>query len=402
MSSTQNKLKVGVLGLRRGITHLRNFLNVEDAEVIACADRLEAPRERAKEVIGDRPVKIVKEYEEMLELKPDAVAIASNGRLQAEHSVMAMEAGCHVLSEVPGAYTQEEIVHIVSVAEQTGKQYMLAENSCFLDFLRYWRKWVMEDRFGSISIADGEYLHYLPASLHAPDGVRYTPTRAREKGLKDLKPIWRADQPPIQYLTHDLGPLLNVMDDRVVSVTCKEGPWWQVNAPLRSDGQIALFQTAKGSLIRILVTLNTRRPGAHNYRLFGTLGSVEWYSHEGFCRRFDRNREEREGWECVDIGSAARGDDKTSGHGGTDIKTAYYFTKAILEGKTVPIDVYRMCDITLPGIIAARSAELGGQPVDVPDIRRKPFDGTDFWEHVGLPEEEPEGYTYRSNMGTNF
>ena len=59
MSSGQQKLKVGVLGLRRGITHLRNFLNVEDAEVIACADRAEAPKERARQVIGDRPVKIV-------------------------------------------------------------------------------------------------------------------------------------------------------------------------------------------------------------------------------------------------------------------------------------------------------------------------------------------------------
>jgi len=33
-----------------------------------------------------------------------------------------------------------------------------------------------------------------------------------------VRPVWRADQPPIQYLTHDLGPLLEVLDDRVVSV----------------------------------------------------------------------------------------------------------------------------------------------------------------------------------------
>ncbi|MFC1712650.1 Gfo/Idh/MocA family protein [Candidatus Poribacteria bacterium] len=402
MSSGQQKLKVGILGLRRGITHLRNFLNVEDAEVIACADRAEVPRERAREIIGDRPVKIVNEFEELLDLKPDAIAIATNGRLQAEHSIQAMEAGCHVMSEVPGAFTQEEIVHIVAVAERTDKQYMLAENSCFLDFLRYWRKWILEDRFGAISIADGEYLHYLPHTMLTPDGSSISPTKARTEGRNDVVPTWRSDQPPIQYLTHDLGPLLNVLNDRVISVTCKDGPWWQVEAPLRADGQIGLFHTAKGALIRIMVTLNTRRPGAHNYRIFGTLGSTEWYSHEGFCRRLDRDRGEREGWERVDIGSAARDDDKSSGHGGTDIKTAYYFTKAILAGKTVPIDVYRMSDFTLPGIIAARSAELGGQPLTVPDIRRKAFEGTDFWEHVGLPEEEPEGRDYVSDMGTAF
>jgi predicted dehydrogenase len=399
MGSDGQKLRVGVLGLGRGLTHLRNFLKLEDAEVIACADRLERLRERARQVIGDRPVELVGEFEELLDLKPDAVVVASNGRCQAEHSIQAMTAGCHVMSEVPGAFYQEEIVRIVAAAEQTGRQFMLAENSCFLDFLRYWRKWILEDRFGSISIADGEYLHYLPATLHSSDGIRFSPTQARESERSDGVPVWRADQPPIQYLTHDLGPLLNVLDDRVVSVTCKEGPWWQVNAPLRSDGQIALFQTAKGSLIRILVTLNTRRPNAHNYRLFGTLGSVEWYGHEGFCRRFDRDREVKQGWERVDIGTAARGDDRTSGHGGTDSKTAYYFTKAILEGNTVPIDVYRMCDFTLPGILAARSAELGGQPLTVPDIRREPFQSTDFWEHVGLPEEEPEATDYKSDMG---
>ncbi|MEW6358209.1 MAG: Gfo/Idh/MocA family oxidoreductase [Planctomycetota bacterium] len=396
------KLKVGILGLRRGISHLRNFLNVEQAEVIGCADRLEGPREKAKQMIGDRPVKIVNEFEELLDMKPDAVAVATNGRCQAAHAIQAMEAGCHVISEVPGAFTQEEIVHIILTAERTGKQYMLAENSSFLDFLRYWRKWVLADRFGAISLADGEYLHYLPNSLVTPDGSTLSPTEARKQGRSDVKPSWRSDQPPIQYLTHDLGPLLEVMDDRVVSVTCMDGPWWQVEAPLRADGQMALFKTAKGSLIRILVTLNTRRPGAHNYRLFGTLGSVEWYSHEGFCRRLDRDREEKEGWERIDIGTAAKGDDKKAGHGGTDIKTAYYFTKAILAGKAVPIDVFRMCDYTLPGILAARSAEIGGQPIAVPDMRRKPYGGTVFWDHVGLPEEEPEGQKYTSDMGTRY
>ena len=402
MVASVEKLTVGILGLRRGITHLRNFLAVEHAQVIGCADRAEIPRERARELVDDRPVQIVREFEELLELGPDAVVIASNGRSQAEHSIQAMRAGCHVLSEVPGAFTQEELVHIVTTAEQTGVQYMLGENSCFLDFLRYFRKWMVEDRFGAISIADGEYLHYLPHTLETPNGDRFSPTQARESGRSDGVPTWRADQPPIQYLTHDLGPLLNVLDDTVVSVTCTDGPWWQAEAPLRADGQVALFHTAKGRLIRILVTLNTRRPGAHNYRLFGTLGSVEWYSHEGFCRRLDRDRDEKEGWERLDTGTAPRDTDTSSGHGGTDARTAYYFAKALVEGRTVPIDVYRLCDFTLPGIIAARSAELGGQPLTVPDIRRRPFEGTDFWDHVGLPEEDPEGRQYTSEMGVGF
>ena len=388
------KLKVGILGLRRGLSHMKNFLRVEDAEVIGCAERIAKVRERAAEAIAPATVPMVGEFEELLDMKPDAIAVATNGRVQAQHAVQAMEAGCHVISEVPGAFTLEEALAVVATAERTGKQYMLAENSAFLDFLRHWRKWVVDGRFGPISIAEGEYLHYLPNSLMDAENTRVSPTQARAQGLSGLAPIWRADQQPIQYLTHDLGPLLNVLDDRAVSVTCMNGPYWCEEAPLRPDGQIALFQTAKGRLIKIMVTLNTRRPGAHNYRLFGTLGSAEWYTHEGFCRLLPQDREERAGWLRVDIGSAAPDDDKSVGHGGTDIKTAYYFTQALLGGRTVPIDAYRMCDFALPGILAARSADMGGQPVAIPDIRREPFAGTNFWEHVPLPEAEPDARDY--------
>lgn len=400
-----DKVKVGVLGLRRGLSHLRNFLNTQEAEVIGVADRIKQWRDRAAEAVGkmDRKgIDFASEFEELLEMRPDAVVIASNARQQAAQAIQAMEAGCHVLSEVPGAFTQEEIAHIAMTCQRTGKQYMLAENSSFMGFLRYWRKWVTEGRFGAISLADGEYLHYLPATMVSASGDTFTPTQVREQNLVDVRPVWRSDQPPIQYLTHDLGPLLEVLDDRVVSVNCVEGPWWSREAPLRSDGQYGLFKTARGRLIRILVTLNTRRPGAHNYRLFGTEGSVEWYSHEGFCRRLDRERDEKDGWERVDIGTARTDAEVASGHGGTDIWTAITFSRALLAGKRVPIDVYRMADYTLPGILASRSAEHGGGAVAVPDIRRQPFEHTEFWDHVGIPEDEPEGRTYESDSSQAY
>ncbi len=397
-----DKVKVGILGLRRGHSHFRNFLLTPEAEVVGAADRIEQWRTRAAETAAgmDRTVPMVEEFDDLLEMKPDAVVIASNGRQQKEHTIQALEAGCHVLSEVPGAYTQEEILHIAATVEATGKQYMLAENSSFLGFLRYWRRWVMEDRFGAISMADGEYLHYLPTTMVDDEGNQYKPSEVRAQGISGVRPVWRADQPPIQYLTHDLGPLLEVLDDRVVSVNCVEAPWWNSETPLRSDGQYALFKTARGRLIRILVTLNTRRPGAHNYRIFGTEGSAEWYSHEGFCRRLEKTREEKEGWERVDIGTGR--DDvpaEASGHGGTDIWTAITFARALVAGRTVPIDVYRMADYTLPGILANQSAVNGGAAVHVPDIRRAPFEHTEFWDHVGLPEDEPQGRTYEADTG---
>ncbi len=390
------KLRVGILGLRRGMTHLRNFMALDNALVIGGADRLPDWRAKAEEVLSPVGGVVVPEFEDLLALKPDAVVIASNGKLQVQHACQAMEAGCHVLSEVPGADTEEELIRLRDCVERTGMTYMLGENSCFLDFLRYWHKWIAEDRFGPVSMAEAEYLHYLPATLQAPDGTRFTPSDARAQGRTDAQPVWRADQPPIQYLTHDLGPLLEVLDDRCVSVTCRSAPWRSEEAPLRADGQIALFQTAKGNLIKIMVTLSTRRPAEHRYRLFATLGAAEWFSYEGFCRLFDRAREEPEGWERVDIGSAARDDDATTGHGGTDLKLARHFTRALLDGRPAPIDIYRAIEFCLPGIVANRSAEMGGVPLQITDYRRRPFTGTKFWETVGLPEMEPEGRAYKS------
>ncbi|HCK08292.1 MAG TPA: hypothetical protein DHW45_00370 [Candidatus Latescibacteria bacterium] len=393
-------VRVGILGLGRGFAHLRNFLATEGCHVVGACDWYESRHERAKEhlTVVEKQTKLFKEPEQLLELGLDAMVIASHGKVQVEHACLAMEAGCHVVSEVPGAYTYDEVVQLRDTVERTGKTYMLAENTCFWDFFRYFRKWITDDLFGYISLAEGEYLHYLPNTLQTPEGDRLTPTQVKLETRTDAVPIWRADQPPIQYLTHDLGPLLEVLDDRCVSVTCRSAQSKSPEAPLRSDGQMALFETAKGHIIKILVTLNTRCPNEHRYRLFGTDGSAEWFGYEQFARRLTRDQETRSGWERIPIGYAAREDDTTTGHGGSDSKIAKAFINAIREGKPSPIDVYRCIEYCLPGILANKSAEQGGKPLDIPDLRPAPFGGTGFWDIVGLPEANPEGGNYKDEL----
>jgi len=396
--SIRDKLRIGILGMGRGMTHLQNFMTVKEAEVIGIADRLPYCRANAEDVMRKRgnKGKILTEYDDLLAMKPDVVVVASNGRMQCRHTVQALEAGCHVLSEVPGAVSLEEWLKIRDTVERTGRQYMMGENLCFMDFIRYWRKWIQEGRFGEISIAEAEYVHYLPTTMRDAAGKFFTPTEVKERGRIDVKPTWRADMPPITYLTHEMGPLLEMLDDRVVSVSCRSAGWRCKEAPLRPDGQIALFHTAKGILIKMLVTLNTRHVGGNNFRLFGVEGSLEWMSWEGFCRRLDRNRNESAGWEVVDIGMAARGVDANTGHGGTDITMARNFTRCMLRNGTMPIDVYRSIEYSLPGMIAAQSADLGGAPITVPDLRRKAFTHSDFWKVVGFPADEPEGRPFQT------
>ena|GEM_PF-177633 len=393
-----DKLSVGILGMGRGMTHLYSFLAIKDVEVIGIADRLPNRRADAEAVMrkGGNKGSILAEYDDLLALKPDVVVVASNGRLQCQHSVQALDAGCNVFSEVPGAFSLEEWLKIRDTVERTGLQYMMGENLCFMDFIRYWRKWIEAGRYGEMSIAEAEYIHYLPETMTNKAGDFFTPSEVKMRGLTNVKPTWRADMPPICYLTHDLGPLLEVLDDRVVSVSCRNAGWRCKEAPLRSDGQIALFHTAKGMLIQIMVTLNTLRPGEHRFRLFGIEGSLEWSLYEKFCRRFDKKRKESDGWEVVDIGLAARDVDPHAGHGGTDITMAKHFVRCLLKNGTVPIDVYRSIEYSLPGIIAAQSADLGGAPIAIPDLRRNAFTHTDFWKVVGFPDDEPEGRPFKT------
>jgi len=393
-----DEVRVGIVGLGRGSGHLQRLLRVPGARVVACADRIEERRERAREAIGDEPVELFVEYEEMLARADlDAVMVSTNGLLQGAHSIMALQAGRHVLSEIPGANTREELQRLLAAVEQSGKRYMLAENACFWDFLRYWRKWLLEGRFGAISAADAEYLHYLPHSMVTTRGERLHPSDVREQGMSDALWTWRAAEPSIKYCTHDLGPLLEVLDDRVVSVACHSGPNRQTQSPLRSDLQIALMHTARGALLRIQVALDTCRPSTHNFRLFGTEGSAEWFRYENEGRLLPTGRSHREGWLRADIRSARPGAE-TGGHGGADIQTVTHFVECLLTGREMPIDHRRMAEYALPGIIAAESAEQGGQTISVPDMRRGPREPTRFWEHVGLPDDDPpmEEWTRRT------
>ena len=180
-----DKLRVGILGLGRGYTHLKNFLELDNVEVVGASDWYDSRHERARKLIDEAGAKtlLVRELDDLLNLKVDAIVVASNGKVQVEHACQALEAGCHVLSEVPGAYTQEECMRLRATVERTGKTYMLGENTCYWDFFRYFRKWVKEDLFGPISIAEGEYIHYLPATLRLPDSRVLTPARPRQRGI---------------------------------------------------------------------------------------------------------------------------------------------------------------------------------------------------------------------------
>jgi predicted dehydrogenase len=295
----------------------------------------------------------------------DAVVVATPPMLHAQHCIQAMEAGKDVLSEVPAVWTLDEAKQLVEAVRRTGRQYMFAENMCYFHYLRVMERLVREGRIGELTYAEAEYIHDLRGLLDRPDGLG---------GGIEGRPSWRVAMPPIYYCTHDLGPVLMMMEDRAVSATgLHTGS--RIAPELGSlDMEVGLFRTAKGNVVKILCGFTVERPGFHWISLYGTRGSLEMdrfapYDRlKAFYSTGPGQQEEQE--IAVSMSDPAAPPEATAGGHGT---SEYYmiddFVRCIREGSKPTFDVYDGLDFSLPGLCAHESAQRGGEVVPVPDPR---------------------------------
>lgn len=117
-------LRVGVIGLGMGSGHVRQFQGHEQVEVAAIADLNE-------ELLNSRGAElgIEKRYVSAAEMVAnenlDIVTVAVPNKFHKELTVMALEAGCHVVCEKPMAMNAAEAEEMVTVAKRVGKRLMI-------------------------------------------------------------------------------------------------------------------------------------------------------------------------------------------------------------------------------------------------------------------------------------
>ena len=145
---------------------------------------------------------------------------------------------------------------------------MMAENYCYFHYIREWKKIVKSGKIGEIYYAEGEYIHNIVNLLIDKD-----------------KLFWRAYRPPILYCAHTLGPLLMIMDDRIVkgcglTSGFKKMPEYS-NLIGFLDIEVGLFKTKKGAIIKILRSQVAARPHMVWYSLYGTKGHLENQRYKG-------------------------------------------------------------------------------------------------------------------------
>ncbi len=351
--------RVGVVGLRRGLDPARIFDLMPDCNVAAGCDIDASALERFGAIFPQAG--LYSAYDEMLAHGLDIVFVASPVPLHCEHTVAALEAGCHVLQEVTLATSLDECRELLAaVAAHPRQKFMLAENCCYWAHILSWQEMWSAGLLGDFMYAEAEYIHDTRHLLRNPDG----------------SPAWRASMPAIHYCTHSLGPLLKVTGERCVAASGMRVAGASEDLPdrARSGMEVAILQTASGGVIKILCAFGiTREPMFHYYSIYGSEGVLEtsrppvsplqtnvWLDSVPHLR----NMIEMPITENV---TDAPAEATQGGHGTAEFTMVQDFLTCIRDDTRPPLDIHAALRMALPGLCAHQSALQGGQMVEIPD-----------------------------------
>lgn len=364
------KLKIGVFGVGRGTTLAKAFMLLGCDIVAICDDRPSRIDDWVKSTLPDAAV--YDNFDAFIEHKMDAVILANFFHQHAPYAIRCFEKNIHVFCECTAAGTMGEAVALIRAYEKSNSIYMLAENYPQMLFNREMKKICDGGTLGKVLYAEGEYNH--PGD---PSDFAF------KKNFNYFEGHWRNYLPRTYYITHSLGPVMwaTGATPTRVSALCSFAPP-EESDPLASfvgdRAAIITTQNDDGSIFR--VTGCAAFGGHHNsYRICGTKGQIENLRGMGEKVMLRYNDWEKpEGAEEVSCYTPAWDDEdeeliKTSGHGGGDYLTARVFVRAIREGKQPehPFDLYSAVTMSEVAILAHRSVLAGGQPFDIPDLRKE-------------------------------
>lgn len=349
-------LRVGIVGLRRGACFIGCFEKAdENISVTAFCDTDESLLKKISE--GKKDIKVFTKYEEFLKSDLDIVVVAVPPPMHADFSIAALNAGKHVLSEVPPVNSLKETEKLVEAVKKSKKKYMLAQNTCYWPHIQAWKKIVKDGRIGQIMYAEAEYIHDL----------RNLITQQIEEGNP-----WRAKLPPIYYCTHSLGPLLTIMEDRCIlaqGFKTEQTLYIHNSKKAAPKMEVGIFKTEKGAVIKILVGFGMAKKSSHHhyYSIYGDKGCLETSrtGEEKTLAYFD-DIPGLSDMISIPLSSKYRDIHIEGTHGGAEFFMVKDFIDSVMYDKPSPIGVEKALSFSLPGICAHRSAVNNGGVIEIP------------------------------------
>jgi len=360
------KVRIGVFGGGRGRSAIVQLLANKDCEVVAICDKfeplLEKCRETAKQANYPVDIKYFTDFEEFFKFDMDAVILANYAHEHAPYAVRFLRSGRHVMSECLTMSCMKEAVELIEAVEESGMIYSYAENYCYTKARWEMRKLYRSGVLGELQYAEGEYLHDC-----APIWPQITYGERNH---------WRNIMPSTFYCTHSIGPILYMTGLRPVQVVAFETP---------NTDNMHNLGTNSGTLCMEAITLNNGailksthfniKSNRHSsYQLNGTLGGCQDIGGGKIGVYLEPAGKNGNGFHTEYSPEPVIPEAESTGHGGGDFYTTYYFVKSILGDKTAReriVDVYQAVEMCMPGTLGLKSIAGGNIPIKCPNLRNK-------------------------------
>lgn len=354
------ELRVGVLGLGQGMSHLRAFQMVNGSRVIAVCD---INQELAARVAHENGIDTVCEaYEQLLENKEiDLVVVATPDHLHGSHVLQALDVGKHVLSEIPMATTLDECEQIIGVTDRTGLKYHMGNQVRYAFCLQDIHKLIAAGDLGEIFYAEGEYLHDMGDIInHRPPGNWRVQPEAPQTTLLGGGP-------------HAIDTLRWLMGVRFVEVQAYHAEFQTEWKTLHTTS--ALFKADNGAVAKVTVSYGMVRPYCLYYSVYGTEGSFERTRDQGGAIQETTNylyHSKLPGTKRMMPVSVPNWNNPQLqrqgmlGHGTMEIEQAMGFLHAIEHDEEPSLGPREAARSIAAGICALQSAQQGGGVVKIP------------------------------------
>jgi len=345
---SDRKVRFGIVGY--GVCQFGAAFGFQDhpnVEIVAVSDLF--PDRRSGLMKACRCGKSYESLEVLVkDPKIEAVFVATDAPSHPRHCMEVLRHGKHVMTAVPAVWgSLEDAGRLVETVRQTGLKYMMAETSCYHEDCHAMRQIYRAGGFGRLVYSEGEYYHYLTAPIGSYKN-------------------WRIGCPPLWYPTHSTAYYVGVTGKRYTAVSC--GGFRGAKTPY-ADGQnqyqnpftdeIALFQTSEGGTSRMSMCKSIYGKVEETGRVFGERGWMEGMQYRGTAKGLpDLSRPPLP--PTVPAG----------GHGGSHGYLSHEFVTAILENREPLVNVEEALAMTVPGIIAHRSALKDGETMKVPQFER--------------------------------
>jgi predicted dehydrogenase len=395
------KVRVGIIGLNRGMAHVAACLKIEFCEIVAVCDLRD---DRAKHAAGEcekagaKPPAIYSGTEHIWEKMVqrddiDAVYVATPWAWHVPMALGAMEHGKHAFVEVAAAVTVEDGWKLVDTSERTRRHCVLLENCCYGENEMFVLNMAREGVFGDLTHAECAYLHDLRGMLFS----------------LGTEGDWRRDYHweynGNLYPTHGLGPVAQYLGlgrgdqfKYLVSVSSPERSLTKYRDDLKPNGgrhasekylcgdmNTSIIKTELGRTIMIQHDVVSPRPYSRINALYGTGGTFFDYPErlaiddpkkyglkaggpdawmDGEDMKIMREKFTHPLWRK--LRERAEG----AGHGGMDFVINWNNLHRLHQGQTPDSVVYDAAAWSSLIELTSKSVATGSLPVPVPDFSR--------------------------------